>query len=354
MSTSFFSYSRADKYFAMKLAEDLRRNEIDIWFDQIDIPKGSLWDIEIEKALKNCDTLIVVISSNSIKSNNVLDEISFAIEEGKKIIPVKISKCDIPFRIRRLQYIEFENNYSNGLEALIKTYRKEPIVLPSPSKKPKINRNWLIVLALMLVSTLFFIIPKLSNYNKETNPSKTDTTTVIIDKIGTGNFVPNVKKDSQNINIDYPKTQPLIKIKENSTKPISATSKIYDYHTYWDANKENADLNILNYRNSNGGIPDANNVIRDALKKKDIIKVDNRYNETYSCSVSFEFFWIVNEDGSVSNITHSTENKNCTKVEINKLIPIITEIISSFRYKPIKLKDRLIKYRDSEILIFYD
>ena len=83
MNTSFFSYSRADQDFALKLADDLRNNNIAIWFDQLDIPTGSLWDLEIEKALKNCDTLIVIISTNSVKSKNVLDEISYAIEERR-------------------------------------------------------------------------------------------------------------------------------------------------------------------------------------------------------------------------------------------------------------------------------
>lgn len=196
MSSSFFSYSRTDQGFAIKLADDLRRNGIDIWFDQNDIPKGALWDIEIELALRKCDTLIVVISSNSVRSNNVLDEISFAIEEGKKIIPIKISNCDIPFRIRRLQYIEFTNNYLKGLEELIKTFKKEQIVPPSPPKWV-INKKWLIVSGAILLSAFILFVLKVPRFTREKEISETDTIAVNTKIIDTSNpLIKEIPKES--------------------------------------------------------------------------------------------------------------------------------------------------------------
>lgn len=157
MPTSFFSYSRSDQNFASKLADDLRKNGINIWFDQIDIPKGSLWDVEVEKALKKCDTLIVIISSSSINSNNVLDEISYAIEEGKKIIPVKISNCDIPFRIRRLQYIDFTKNEEIAARELYIALGQDQVAKVSSNiflKKIGITKKRLIFISIVI---LFFI-----------------------------------------------------------------------------------------------------------------------------------------------------------------------------------------------------
>ncbi len=209
MGNSFFSYSRADKDFALKLADDLRKDGISIWFDQIDIPKGTLWDVEIEKALKNCDTLIVVISTNSVKSNNVLDEISYAIEEGKKIIPVKISNCDIPFRIRRLQYIEFTKNYSNGLQTLISTLKNGP-VKPPIKVKSNVNKYWIITLSIILLCSIIFGIRKMVFKKEETKPIKIDTLnlkdTIIIEKTKTPNTILNIEStiDSKK-NIDFSK-----------------------------------------------------------------------------------------------------------------------------------------------------
>jgi hypothetical protein len=49
---TFISYSRADGEFALKLANDLRTNGVNIWLDQIDIPPGARWDRAVENALE--------------------------------------------------------------------------------------------------------------------------------------------------------------------------------------------------------------------------------------------------------------------------------------------------------------
>jgi len=36
-----------------------------------------------------------------------MDEVSYALEKGKHVIPILIKECQIPFRLKRLQYINF-------------------------------------------------------------------------------------------------------------------------------------------------------------------------------------------------------------------------------------------------------
>jgi CheY-like chemotaxis protein len=43
----------------------------------------------------------------------------FALEEGKKILPIMTEECDLPFRLRRLQYIDFTTDYDVALAACI-------------------------------------------------------------------------------------------------------------------------------------------------------------------------------------------------------------------------------------------
>jgi hypothetical protein len=117
--TSFLSYARADSEFALKLANTLRDAHANIWIDQLDIRPGSRWDVAIEKALKDANNLIVILSRSAISSNNVMDEVSYALEEDKTIFPVLFEKCDVPFRLRRLQSIDFTADYEKGLEKLL-------------------------------------------------------------------------------------------------------------------------------------------------------------------------------------------------------------------------------------------
>jgi len=129
----FLSYTRTDDQFVLKLANDLRQAGADIWIDQLDIPAGSRWEKEVEKALINAKCLLVVLSPLSASSDNVSDEIAYAIDNKKKIIPIIIKECTRPFRIRSLQFIDFTKDYSPALNRLLKELGIEP---PKPFPEP--------------------------------------------------------------------------------------------------------------------------------------------------------------------------------------------------------------------------
>lgn len=116
--TTFFSYSRSDSAFVLKLAKELRESGGELWLDQLDIVPGSRWDVSVEQALKDSGTLIVVMSDVSVASENVMDEVSYAFDSGMRIIPIQITECEIPLRLRRLQRINFSENYESGLNSL--------------------------------------------------------------------------------------------------------------------------------------------------------------------------------------------------------------------------------------------
>jgi hypothetical protein len=117
--SNFLSYARADSEFALKLANSLRIAHANIWIDQLDIPPGNRWDVAIEKALENANNLIVILSKSAISSNNVMDEVSYALEVDKTILPVLFEECNVPFRLRRLQFIDFTADYEKGLAKLL-------------------------------------------------------------------------------------------------------------------------------------------------------------------------------------------------------------------------------------------
>jgi TIR domain len=129
LQLAFFSYSRDDSEFAMRLANDLRATGANVWMDQLDIPPGQHWDTAVEDALASCSSLLLVLSASSTASTNVMDEVSFALDEGKAVIPVLYRDCKIPLRLRRLQYIDARADYSRALSALTKllsTTRPDP------------------------------------------------------------------------------------------------------------------------------------------------------------------------------------------------------------------------------------
>ncbi len=116
----FISYSRADSEFALELAEKLRASGAEIWIDQLDISPGQRWDRAIGEALETSDLLLVILSQAAVDSDNVMDEVAYALEEKKRIVPVLHRNCKIPYRLRRVHRIDFTVGFDKGFAQLLK------------------------------------------------------------------------------------------------------------------------------------------------------------------------------------------------------------------------------------------
>ena len=127
----FLSYSRSDATFALDLAVKLKEAGANLWMDQLDIRPGARWDTEVGKALEDSECVLVILSATSVSSNNVLDEVSYALEANKRVLPVLVDNCVIPFRLRRLQHINFANNYNDAFNKLVEALEIEEAKKPA-------------------------------------------------------------------------------------------------------------------------------------------------------------------------------------------------------------------------------
>lgn len=128
----FISYSRQDLTFVERLSNDLNTSGIRVWLDVNQILPGESWDDQIQQALEEASVVIVVLSKNSTESQAVKDEINYFMEDGKTILPIVIDDCDIPFRLRRFQYLDFRPDYHNAFQGLLKIlpstlYHEQPV-----------------------------------------------------------------------------------------------------------------------------------------------------------------------------------------------------------------------------------
>lgn len=133
---TFISYSRKDKEFALKFARELKSAGYLVWLDQLDIPTGARWDDAVERALRECEIFLIILTTASISSENVKDEIGYAIDHGKRIVPVLLEECEIPLRLRRFQYVDFsEMKFGEGIkraEQLLENFLSDqPIPVPT-------------------------------------------------------------------------------------------------------------------------------------------------------------------------------------------------------------------------------
>ena len=130
--TAFISYSREDSEFVLKLAQDLKAAGAAVWLDQLDIAPGHRWARAVEDALHACPRMLVILSPASVGSRNVEDEVSFALDESKTVIPVLYRDCKIPFRLRPFHYADFTGKYDFALKRLLSALP----VAPSPERTP--------------------------------------------------------------------------------------------------------------------------------------------------------------------------------------------------------------------------
>jgi len=114
----FICYARADENFAFKLAINLNNRGIPIWLDKWDIPNGADWDLAIDTALKGCAHFLIVLSPASANSDNVRSELLMAFDEEKHIVPILYQACNIPRRLRLIQYTDFSNYSPDDAAAL--------------------------------------------------------------------------------------------------------------------------------------------------------------------------------------------------------------------------------------------
>lgn len=121
MAHAFISYSHRDRAFVEKLYADLTANGIDVWVDIYNLQPGVKWDDALLKALQEATAIIIVLSSSSIKSENLQYEVLFARENEVQLLPILIEDGEIPLDIARYQFVDFRDstNYQQAFARLL-------------------------------------------------------------------------------------------------------------------------------------------------------------------------------------------------------------------------------------------
>jgi hypothetical protein len=123
----FISYSRHDSDFARTLEIRLSHHGCNVWLDTDKLRLGQLWREEIVEAISACDFFIILLSARSIRSENVVRELSLAESSGKQILPVMIEQVDIPatmkYQLAGLQFVLVDSGQiDQGIAALLAAF----------------------------------------------------------------------------------------------------------------------------------------------------------------------------------------------------------------------------------------
>jgi len=132
MGTIFLSHTSIDKPFVEKLAKDLTKLGINVWYDkyQIKVGESILW--KIDEGIRESEYLGIVISKEALQSEWVKTEIESAWQKqvekkGNFVLPIYYRDCEMPLVLRGLKYADFRADYKQGLEDLVKVFGIENI-----------------------------------------------------------------------------------------------------------------------------------------------------------------------------------------------------------------------------------
>jgi hypothetical protein len=120
----FMCYSREDRDFVDVLADDLRRAGVPIWRDMDDIPVDVAantvsWRNAVDRALRECTHMIVVLSPDAVASAEVQAEWNYFLGQRRPVYPVLYRDADIPYRLYTLQLWDMRDAYEPVLDHLI-------------------------------------------------------------------------------------------------------------------------------------------------------------------------------------------------------------------------------------------
>lgn len=121
----FLCHASNDKEIVRTLYNRLLQDGIDVWLDDEKLLPGQKWEIEIPKAVKDADIVIVCLSRNSItKEGYVQKEIKYALDFADEkpentiyLIPAKLEECDIPSQLTGWQWVDLFQNKESFIEA---------------------------------------------------------------------------------------------------------------------------------------------------------------------------------------------------------------------------------------------
>ena len=124
----FLSYSRRDGTYVDSLAVYLERSGFRIWVDRKGITGGEQWRREIVTAIQKSSMVVLFLSPNSARSENVRKELDLAEQARVRVLPVTIAPTDIPdtmkYQLAGVQMVELWRDNERAVDLLVGTLRR--------------------------------------------------------------------------------------------------------------------------------------------------------------------------------------------------------------------------------------
>ena len=122
----FISYARPDQAVAEKVEAFLTAAGVRVFRDTSDIGAGDNWDMAIERALQECQCMVLLLSASSMPFREEVHREWFNFDrKGKKIYPLYIQDCQLHSRFDSRNYLDARTDLPGALERLVEKLRRD-------------------------------------------------------------------------------------------------------------------------------------------------------------------------------------------------------------------------------------
>ncbi|HNB40687.1 MAG TPA: toll/interleukin-1 receptor domain-containing protein [Anaerolineales bacterium] len=158
MKTSLMiSYSRRQTPFVDRLYEELQKDGYSsIWLDYQSLTPAQPWYQQILDGITGAETLLLVVSKDSIESKNVEPEWRLALEHKKRIVLVIFEAYPLPVELQGCEWVDFRLNHKASLQKLSNMLGMppQPVTFPAPQSGFKAPKRFWLAIALSVIVLL--------------------------------------------------------------------------------------------------------------------------------------------------------------------------------------------------------
>jgi hypothetical protein len=130
----FISHSHLDQLFAERLAKDLGKHGLDVWYSEWQMRPGDSLTQKVAEGITSSGSMVVLLSKNSVQSPWVEKELSLALcsklaRQNVQIFPVLLETCSFPKSFHFIGdtlYADFRDDYNRALQRLLSALGVRP------------------------------------------------------------------------------------------------------------------------------------------------------------------------------------------------------------------------------------
>ena len=138
----FISHSSKDKVMADAICAGLEARGIRCWIAPRDVQPGEEWTKAIVEAITACKVFLLVFTTNSNASSQIVKELDCATRDQKTIIPFRIEDIDptgsMKYYLGSLHWLDALRVTKKGIRHRRRPFRlnsKQPRHLPNPTQR---------------------------------------------------------------------------------------------------------------------------------------------------------------------------------------------------------------------------